>query len=96
MYFYFEQVFRNAVNGINATAVPTTMVQIAGAILIAALVVQRIRGIRARRGRTNARGRCGQVSDLWTDPVELQPNLPWGQHDVQPGGGVHIDSWAGG
>jgi hypothetical protein len=38
MYFYFEQVFRNAVNGINATAVPTTMVQIAGAILIAALL----------------------------------------------------------
>lgn len=38
MYFYFEQVFRNALNGINATAVPTTMVQIAGAILIAALL----------------------------------------------------------
>src|SRR5215471_13694834 len=38
MYFYFEQVFRNAVNGINATAVPTTIVQIAGAILIAALL----------------------------------------------------------
>lgn len=38
MYFFFEQVFRDAVNGINATAVPTTMVQIAGAILIAALL----------------------------------------------------------
>ena|SRR5215468_6138727 len=38
MYFYFEQVFRDAVNGINASAVPTTMVQIAGAILIAALL----------------------------------------------------------
>src|SRR5215471_13155100 len=38
MYFYFEQVFRDAVNGINATAVPMTIVQIAGAILIAALL----------------------------------------------------------
>jgi hypothetical protein len=38
MYFFFEQVFRDAVSGINATAVPTTMVQIAGAILIAALL----------------------------------------------------------
>jgi hypothetical protein len=38
MYFFFEQVFRDAVNGINATAVPTTMVQMAGAILIAALL----------------------------------------------------------
>lgn len=38
MYFYFDQVFRNALTGINATAVPTTMVQIAGAILLAALL----------------------------------------------------------
>jgi hypothetical protein len=39
MYFYFEQVFRDALNGINATAVPTTMVQIAEAILIVALLL---------------------------------------------------------
>jgi hypothetical protein len=38
MYFYFEEVFRDALNGINATAIPTTMVQIGGAILIAALL----------------------------------------------------------
>lgn len=38
MYFYFEQVFRDAVNGINATAVPSTMVQIGGAILLACLL----------------------------------------------------------
>ena len=38
MYFYFEQVFRDAVNGINATAVPSTMVQIGGAILLVCLL----------------------------------------------------------
>ncbi len=38
MYFYFEQVFRDAVNGINATAVPSTMVQIGGAILLICLL----------------------------------------------------------
>jgi len=38
MYFYFEQVFRNAVNGIDTTAVPSTMVQIGSAILLACLM----------------------------------------------------------
>jgi hypothetical protein len=38
MYFYFEQVFRNAVNGINSTAVPSTMVQIGGVILLVCLM----------------------------------------------------------
>jgi hypothetical protein len=38
MYFYFEQVFRNAVTGINTTAVPSTIVQIGGAILLACLM----------------------------------------------------------
>jgi hypothetical protein len=38
MYFYFEQVFRNALNGINATAIPSTMVQIGGAILLVCLM----------------------------------------------------------
>jgi hypothetical protein len=38
MFFYFEQVFRDALAGINGTAVPTTMVQISGAILLLALL----------------------------------------------------------
>ena len=38
MYFYFEQVFRDAVNGIDTTAVPSTLVQIGGAILLACLM----------------------------------------------------------
>jgi hypothetical protein len=38
MFFYFEDLFRQALAGINATAVPGTMVQIGGAILVATLL----------------------------------------------------------
>ena len=38
MYFYFDDLFQQALRGINATAVPTTMAQIAGTILLAALL----------------------------------------------------------
>src|SRR5262245_15397433 len=38
MFFYFEQLFRSALTGINGTAVPQTMLQIAAGILIVALL----------------------------------------------------------
>ncbi len=38
MYFYFDDLFQQALRGINGTAVPTTIVQIAGTILLAALL----------------------------------------------------------
>lgn len=38
MFFYFEQLFRTAMNGINGTAVMPAMVQVASAILVATLL----------------------------------------------------------
>ena len=38
MYFYFEQMFRTALTGINGTSVMPTIIQIAGAILLATLL----------------------------------------------------------
>ena len=38
MFFYFEQMFRTALNGINATSVMPTVLQIASAILLATLL----------------------------------------------------------
>jgi len=37
-YFYFDQMFRTAVSGINGTSVMPTIIQIASAILLATLL----------------------------------------------------------